>query len=98
MHTMPKVNLSKRQLPDEALDALSALGRKIRDARISRHLSQREVADFLGLSPRTYISIEQGRPTVQMGHYALAIWYLDARTDFLSIPHEREQRPQRVLL
>lgn len=94
---MPKVSSLQRDLPDEALTAIEALGAKIRAARIERHLSQQEVADYLGISKKTYISIEQGKPSVQLGKYALAIWYLDAKTDFLSIPYEREPGPTRTL-
>lgn len=84
---MPKRNLLKLSpLPIEAQFALEALGERITRARKERHLSQREVADMLGISKTTYLSIEHGRESTQMGHYARAIWLLDVPGTFLPMP------------
>lgn len=39
------------------------LGDILRDARIQRGVSQREIADVLGVSQRYIVEIERGKPT-----------------------------------
>lgn len=39
------------------------LGDVLRDARIQRGVSQREIADELGVSQRYIVEIERGKPT-----------------------------------
>nr|WP_294865898.1 helix-turn-helix transcriptional regulator [uncultured Pseudogulbenkiania sp.] len=86
---MPKRNLLKLSpLPIEARFALEALGERITQARKERRLSQREVAEMLGISKTTYISIEHGRDSAQIGHYARAVWLLDVPGTFLPVPED----------
>ena len=64
-------------LPFEVSASLQALGHRIVVARKSRRYSQRVFADMLGVAPATLVAIERGAPSVQIGHYARALWMLD---------------------
>jgi transcriptional regulator with XRE-family HTH domain len=66
-------------LPLDATASLEALGHRIALARKERGHSIREFADMLGISTQTLVSIEHGAPTVQIGHYARAVWMLEIR-------------------
>lgn len=66
-------------LPFEIIATLEAIGHRIALARKERRLSQREFAALLGVAAATLVSIEKGAPTVQMGHYARALWLLEIR-------------------
>ena len=75
---MPKVrSFELSPLPLEARLSLEEIGHRIASARKERGLSQRELADLVGVSPQTACFMEQGRPTVQIGHYARAAWLLE---------------------
>lgn len=75
---MPKARAFERApLPFEVIASLQALGDRVRAARKGRKLSVRDLADMLGISPVTMGSIERGAPTVQIGHYARALWLLE---------------------
>ncbi len=83
---MPRYNRDRiSHLPIEAMFALEALGQRITRARERRGLSQKEVAAMLGIATATYLSIEHGKDSVQIGHYARAIWLLDVPGSFLPI-------------
>lgn len=75
---MPKVRAFEiAPLPLDVTASLEALGYRIALARKERGHSIREFADMLGVSTQTLVSIEHGAPTVQIGHYARAIWMLE---------------------
>ena len=75
---MPKIRAFEiAPLPFEVSASLQALGHRILVARKGRHYSQRIFADMLGVAPATLVAIERGAPTVQVGHYARALWMLD---------------------
>ena len=75
---MPKIRTFEiAPLPFEVSASLQALGHRIAIARKTRHFSQRVFADMLGVAPATLVAIERGAPTVQIGHYARALWMLD---------------------
>ena len=77
---MPKIRAFEiAPLPFEVTASLRALGHRVALARKERGHPQREFADMLGVSPGTLVSLEQGKPTVQMGHYARAIWMLEIK-------------------
>jgi transcriptional regulator with XRE-family HTH domain len=61
----------------EVMAALQTLGHRIARARSERKYSQRAFADMMGVSAQTLVSLERGAPTVQIGHYARALWLLD---------------------
>lgn len=76
---MPKTRAFEiSPLATEALASLKALGLKIAASRKSHGISQKEMAVRVGISPQTMLFIEQGRPNVQIGHYARALAELDA--------------------
>ncbi|MBV8046921.1 MAG: helix-turn-helix transcriptional regulator [Paludibacterium sp.] len=86
---MPRRNLTKLcPLPIHAQFALNALGERITLARKERGLTQSEVADMLGISKTTYVSIEHGSNATQIGHYARAIFLLDVPGTFLPAPQD----------
>ena len=77
---MPKVRAFEiAPLPLDVSASLDALRQRIALARKERGHSIREFADMLGVSTQTLVSIEHGAPTVQIGHYARAIWMLEIR-------------------
>ena len=76
---MPKVRaFDLSPLPADAQASLEALGQKIAVTRKAQGLSQRDMAAKVGISPQTMLFIEQGRPNVQIGHYARALSALSA--------------------
>ncbi|XHO94845.1 helix-turn-helix transcriptional regulator [Azospirillum sp. A26] len=48
-------------------DALERLGRRIRLARLRRNLSQDEMSVRTGVTKKTYIALEKGKETVNVG-------------------------------
>ena len=81
---MPKVRAFEvAPLPLDVTASLEALGHRIALARKERGHSIREFADMMGISTQTMVSIEHGAPTVQIGHYARAVWMLEIRNALL---------------
>lgn len=70
-------------LPFEVSASLEALGHRIALSRKERKQSQRVFADVLGVAPATLVAIERGAPSVQIGHYARALWLLEIQDTFL---------------
>lgn len=66
-------------LAPEAAASLQALGRQIAQLRKGRRIAQKELAAQIGVGPQTMLFIEQGRPSVQIGHYARALSALGSR-------------------
>jgi len=58
-------------------EALSALGRRLRDARIARDEPMRLFAERIGVSIPTLRAMEQGADTVAIKHWVNALWALD---------------------
>ena len=86
---MPRKNAFRLSpLPIEAQFSLAALARRIAGARKQRALTQRDMAEMLGISKTTYNAIEAGLDTVQIGHYCRAIWMLDIAGTFLPMPDD----------
>lgn len=48
-------------------DALEKLARRIRLARLRRNISQQEMAERTGVTRKTYLALEQGKETVNIG-------------------------------
>jgi transcriptional regulator with XRE-family HTH domain len=61
----------------ESLSALSALGARLRAARIERSEPMEVFAERIGVSRPTLHDMERGAPTVQIGHWINALWALD---------------------
>jgi transcriptional regulator with XRE-family HTH domain len=60
----------------DSASALSALGAKLRAARIERNESMGVFAERIGVSRPTLRDMERGAPTVQMGYWMNAFWAL----------------------
>jgi transcriptional regulator with XRE-family HTH domain len=75
-------------LPPEVGSRLSALGTRIRDARLHRKLRQIDLAQRMGLSRSTVEAIERGSPDTAIGAYARALWVmgLDRELDVVADP------------
>jgi transcriptional regulator with XRE-family HTH domain len=74
------------QLSASAETALKKLGRNIKTARIRRGITATAMAELMDTTRVTLGSIEDGLPSVSMGHYikALSVLGLDMRlTNFL---------------
>jgi transcriptional regulator with XRE-family HTH domain len=81
---MPKKrNFEIAPLPFEVSASLEALGRRIALTRKERKQSQRNFADVMGIAPATMVAIERGSPSVQIGHYARALWLLEIQDTLL---------------
>jgi transcriptional regulator with XRE-family HTH domain len=64
---------------------LKTVGDQIKLARLRRKFSGEIVAERAGISRNTLISIEQGKPTVSIGHYLNVLKVLGLENDFLTI-------------
>ena len=62
---------------------LDTVGEQIKLARLRRKLSGAMVAERAGIGRNTLISIEQGKPTVGIGHYLNVLKVLGLENDFL---------------
>ena len=60
---------------------LVEVGRRIRELRIARGESQELFASRIGVSRPTVKAIENGAPTVQVGHWMAACWALNRLGD-----------------
>ena|SRR5215469_2586131 len=61
----------------ETRGALTALGRRLRRARLERNDSMAVFGERLGVSEQTIRSMERGLPTVQIGTWVEALWVLN---------------------
>ena len=59
------------------LPTLTALGRRLRAARLERGDPMDVFAERVGVSPSTLRAMEKGLPTVQLGAWLAAFWVLD---------------------
>lgn len=64
---VPKVPKKTRAFAPQTLDAVQVLGGQIAQARRARGWTAAELAERVGVSPRTITSLEKGSPTVAMG-------------------------------
>lgn len=62
---------------NETRKALSALGRRLRRARLERNDSMTVFAQRIGVSEQTVRGMERGLPTVQIGTWLEALWVLN---------------------
>lgn len=69
---------------------LDVLGGQIKLARLRRKLSGEMVAERAGIGRNTLISIEQGKPTVGIGHYLNVLKVLGLQNDFLLVAKDDE--------
>ena len=64
---------------------LETLGEQIKLARLRRKLGAQMVAERAGIGRTTLYSIEQGKPSVSIGHYLNVLKTLGLEKDFLSV-------------
>lgn len=86
MHIILNI-MTKRQpivLP-AAQQILETVGEQIKLARLRRKLSGEQVAERAGIGRNTLISIEQGKPSVGIGHYLNVLKVLGLERDFLAL-------------
>lgn len=77
---------------------LKLLGTRIREARLSRNLTQAIVAEDAGLGRQTVIRIEDGEEGVAIGAYAAVLSVLGLLDGWGSIPDEEGDRLARKQL
>lgn len=91
-------------LNEASIQALKALGKRIRDLRIERGDTQIKFAARIGVSVVTYQKLEAGVPTVQIGVWIKAIEIFNKTEDIglvlkpkrsLFEQYEREHKPKR---
>jgi DNA-binding XRE family transcriptional regulator len=73
------------RLPPQVRRSLTKLGRDIAVARRKRRLTMAMMAERVGVSMITYISVERGDPTVRMAAYAMALFVLGLGTPFADL-------------
>lgn len=64
---------------------LTALGENIRFARLRRKLSAEQVAERANITRVTLRNIENGSPSVAMGHYFQVLFVLGLEKDLLKV-------------
>ncbi len=73
---MPKSSPAVAALPQPPLDALVALGLRLRALRQQRGLTLQEMAARLFCTPATLRALELGKPGTSIGLLAHALWLL----------------------
>ena len=63
-------------VPGEIQSVIKKLGRNIRVARIRRSMPLSELAEKVGVTRKTMMEIEQGKPGSALANYATALWVL----------------------
>ena len=87
-----KADAKKRSAPvfPKNQRVLSHLGENIKLARKRRGYTQSLIAERTGLSRLTIRKIEQGDPTVSMGHYVAVLSVLGLVEDFSKVASDDE--------
>lgn len=67
---------------------LSALGQRLKDARLRRRFSMEVVGKRAGISRPTLYKIEQGDPSVTFGHYVQVLRVLGLLDDLALVAKE----------
>lgn len=75
-------------IPEQVTARATALGGRIRAARVSRKLRQMDLAERAGLSRTTIEAIERGALETGLGAYLRVLWVmgLDKEVDILADP------------
>ena len=82
---MPRNSLSYALTSDAALGSLSALGARIKEARLLRNWTQADAADKAGLSESSIRKVESGSPHITVGAYLALLDVLGLPTAFDSV-------------
>ena len=93
-------------LPLPVSRALRKFGADIKTARLKRGFTAKMMAERLDINRETYAKVEQGRPSVNLGVYAFALFVLGFGTPFADVADQRrdeagllldqERMPKRV--
>jgi len=84
------MNRNRTILPPKLLQITEVVGEQIKLARLRRKLSGAMVAERAGIGRNTLISIEQGKPSVSIGHYLNVLKVLGLEKDFLLLAKDDE--------
>ena len=79
---MPRSSLSYALISDAALGSLSALGSRLKEARLLRNWTQADIADKAGLSESSIRKVESGSPHITVGAYLALLDVLGLPTAF----------------
>lgn len=74
----------------ETRKALTALGGRLRRARLERNDSMAVFAQRIGVSEQTVRAMERGLPSVQIGTWLEALWVLNELEPFDRVLEKRE--------
>lgn len=77
---MPKRSAALETMPSAVLAHLRALGGNLAIARKRRREPLKSWAQRIGVSEPTLMGMEKGDPSVSMGVYATALWWLATPT------------------
>jgi transcriptional regulator with XRE-family HTH domain len=81
---------------DEVSEILTALGSRLRAARILRNDTMEVFAERLGVSVGTVRAMERGVPTVQVGAWLNALWILNELDALTRVLEPRDSLLDRV--
>ncbi|MDP3031868.1 MAG: helix-turn-helix transcriptional regulator [Rhodocyclaceae bacterium] len=81
---------------EDTLIAITALGARLRAARIDKGDSQALFARRLGVSVPTLRDMEKGAPTVSVGAWAAALWMLSRLSDLDPVLEKQESLFERA--
>ena len=87
------LNIMKKKsaiLLPKTRQVLETVGEQIKLARLRRKFSGKTVSERAGIGRNTLISIEQGRPSVSIGHYLNVLKVLGLEKDLLLIAKDDE--------
>lgn len=71
-------------------EIIETVGEQIKLARLRRKISGQMVAERAGIGRNTLISIEQGKPSVSIGHYLNVLKVLGLEKDLLMLAKDDE--------
>lgn len=96
----------KSVTPIPVRQALTKLGRDIRDARLRRRIPTAVMAERASISRTTLSKVEKGDAGVSLGNYANVLFVLgliqrlkdlvDIKSDVVGLELEEERLPQRI--
>ncbi len=82
---MPKQNITEDAAPVALVEAVQALGERIRLARQRRQLRQVDLAAKAGIPTRTLRRVEGGELGTGLGVYAAVLWALGLLEDLAAV-------------
>ena len=68
------------------------LGKRIRECRKRKHLTQAQLAEMLNISPKFICEIERGSKGIALKNFVLLIQALDVSADYLLLEHTASEK------